>query len=82
MSRNNYVFKCLLAIDLFWGTILFREYGCTISAQCGLRMRTSSPPLWARVLSSALDRIQAGHCEKAIHADISRAKVTIAYLEA
>jgi hypothetical protein len=75
-----YWYKCLLALDLFAGAVLFRDYNVTISAQTGLRMRLAKPPLWARVLSSALDRVQAGHCEKAIHADIARAKGTIAYL--
>lgn len=78
----NYAYKALLFIDLFCCALLFRDPDVTISSETGLAMLRADPPRWARMLNWCLNKIQPGHCQMAILADIERAQRAIAYLQA
>lgn len=79
---NTYVFKVLLAIDIFVAALVWRDDGVTISSYCGLALRKETPPIWAIVLGGALNLISPGHCESAILHDTERADAAKAILEA
>jgi hypothetical protein len=78
---KNYLYKVLLFLDIFVCALLFRDPDVTISAETGLAMQRAKPPIWAKALSWFLDKIQAGHCAKAINDDILRAQTAIKYLQ-
>lgn len=80
MSKT-WVYKCLLAFDLFVCACIWRMDDVTISAETGLAMQRAKPPLWAKLLNGFLDRIRKGHCAQAINDDILRAQTAIAYLQ-
>ena len=61
-------------IDILIGGWIWRDYDITISAQTGLECRKAKPPLWARLLGSFLNRLEANHCELAITCDWERAR--------
>jgi hypothetical protein len=77
---NTYVFKFLLAFDMFVAALLWRDDDVTISSYCGLELRKADPKWWARILGGALNWIQAGHCESAITHDQDRAVVALQIL--
>lgn len=80
---NNYLFKFLLYLDIFVGSLAARDPDVTISALCGLALRKPQPGFWqgvARGLGHALNWIEANHCENAIANDIVRAQQAIAKL--
>jgi hypothetical protein len=79
---KTWVFKVLLAFDLFVCACIWRQDDVTISAETGLAMQRAKPPLWAKILNGFLDFIRKGHCQAAIVDDIERAKNAIAYLSA
>ena len=82
MSKGaNYAYKVLLFIDIFVCALVFRDPDVTISAETGLAMQRTTPPLWARALNAFLDFIQPGHCQMAIADDIIRAQTAIKYLQ-
>ena len=78
--EQGYVYKVLLALDLFCCALLFRDPDVTISAEVGKAMRRPNPPWWARTLNQCLDAIQPGHCQRSIQWDIDRAEAAIRYL--
>jgi hypothetical protein len=81
MNSNTYVFKVLLAIDIFVAALVWRDDDVTISSYCGLELRKVTPAWWATVLGRYfLEKIQAGHCESAITHDILRAKLALQIL--
>ena len=78
--KNAWAVLVLRAIDIFWATLIWRDYGVTISSWTGLALRKPSPPRWAQMLGWVLDHVQASHCELAIAADIQRARDTLTIL--
>lgn len=78
---KNYLYKILLFIDIFLCALIFRDPDITISAETGLAMQRTQPPLWARILNWSLNKIQANHCTLAIADDIRRAQTAIQYLQ-
>jgi hypothetical protein len=78
--NKGYVVLLARVVDIAFQTFIWRDYDITISAQCGLAMRQPNPPLWARVLSSVLNRLEPGHCELAILCDIDRAEQALRIL--
>lgn len=79
--RQGYVYKVLLFLDLFVSALFWRDPDVTISAETGLAMQRSKPPLWAKLLNGFLDLIQKDHCAMAIEDDIHRAQTAISYLQ-
>jgi hypothetical protein len=79
MSKT-WVYRVLLAFDLFVCACIWRIDDVTISAETGLAMQRPNPPLWARMLNGFLNWIRPGHCAAAILDDIERAKNAITYL--
>lgn len=79
--NKTWVYKVLLAFDLFVCACIWRQDDVTISAEVGLAMQRAKPPLWAKVLNGILNRIQSGHPSMAIQADIDRAQAAIKYLQ-
>lgn len=79
---NVWAIVFLRALDLFWATLIWRQYDITISSWTGLACRQAYPPIWARDLEWALNHIQPNHCEKAIRADIERANSALKILGA
>lgn len=80
---NSYVFKFLLYLDVFVGSLAARDPDVTISSYCGLALRTPKPGFWqmvARGLGHVLNFISKNHCESAIKNDIERAKEAITTL--
>lgn len=78
--QNSYVFVILRALDLNVASLLWRNYGVTISAMTGLAMRAEAPPAWAVLLGAFLTRCSRNHCEQAIAADRERAKAALSIL--
>jgi hypothetical protein len=79
--NNSYGFVFLRAVDLFWASLVWRDYAVTISSMTGLELRKPAPKRWARILGWCLNHLQAGHCEAAIAADLTRAYLAIKILE-
>lgn len=80
--NNGYLFKFLIALDIFVCTLVWRDPDITISSMTGLELRKPKPRLWARILGWILNHVQAGHCERAVKHDILRAQMALAILEA
>ena len=80
--QQGYIYKILLFIDMFCCALVFRDPDVTISSETGLAMQRANPPRWAKLLNGILNKIQPGHCQMAIGADIQRAQMAIAYLTA
>lgn len=78
--RQGYGYKVLLFIDLFCCALLFRDPDVTLSAEVGLTMQRTNPPLWARSINAFLSLLQKNHCTLAIQDDIERAYTAIKYL--
>ena len=66
LGRRGHVLLC---------TWIWRLRHITISSMTGLELRRSNPIWWAKGLGWVLNKIQSGHCEKAIAADMARAQV-------
>ena len=79
--NKNYLYKVLLFLDIFICALVFRDPDITISAETGLAMQRTQPPLWALLLNEFLDLIRKGHCAQAITDDIERAQIAIRYLK-
>lgn len=74
MNTNTYVFKVLIAFDIFVCAIIWRDPDITISSMTGLELRRPTPRAWARILGWVLNHLEKGHCESAIAHDIGRAE--------
>ena len=77
---NGYLFKFLLYLDVFVGSICARDPDVTISSYCGLALRSRQSGFWqavARGLGHTLNFIVRNHCEGAITNDIERAREAI-----
>jgi len=81
MNTKTWVFRVLVGFDLFVCAVIWRADDVTISSEIGLAMQRQNPPWWARALNAMLNKIQKGHCAKAVEWDISRAQTAIAYLQ-
>ena len=80
--NNGYVFKVLIALDMFVASIIWRDSGVTISSLAGLELRKPTPAIWAIVLGrNILNKIQANHCEMAIAHDRARAQEALEILK-
>jgi len=79
---NGYVFKVLIAVDIFVCSIVWRDADITISSMTGLELRKPNPKKWAVVLGWVLNHIQKNHCEMAIESDIDRAYSALLILQA
>jgi hypothetical protein len=73
IALGSWLFKFMVYVDIFWSSVIFGNADITISSTVGLAMEKSNPPWWARWLNAGLNRIQANHCQLAIHDDIIRA---------
>jgi hypothetical protein len=80
MFSRNYLIVFSRALDVLLCTWIWRDYDITISSMTGLEMRKAAPKWWARALNWFLNKLQAGHCEKAIVADTVRAQAALAIL--
>lgn len=78
--NRTYAIIVARVVDIAIAGVFWRDYGVTISAQCGLAMRRRRPPLWARALNATLNALEKGHCELAIACDIERAKLALRIL--
>lgn len=79
MSKG-WVFKVLLAFDVFLCVVIFRDPDVTISAETGLALQRASPPRWAKILGGFLNRLSKNHCANAVLHDIARAQAAVVYL--
>jgi hypothetical protein len=79
---NSYAFVVLRALDLNVASLLWRNYGVTISAMTGLALRAVDPPAWAVLLGAFLTFCQTNHCEEAIAADRERARQALKIVNA
>ena len=69
-TENLYAYKFLVAMDRFFGAVLFRDPNTTISTECGLELRKPAPAWWARLIGRQfLIRFWPNHCEIAIRYD-------------
>jgi hypothetical protein len=70
---KTYILKALLYLDVFAGSLLWRNQGLTISSYCGLalRHRRRHDIVW-RGLGRVLNWIERDHCEGAIRGDMER----------
>ena len=81
ITWSNVWAVCILrAADIFWASVIWRDYDITISAWTGLEMKKPKPARWAKILHWVLDHIQPYHCEGAIVADAERAKQALVIL--
>lgn len=71
--NKGYVITILRAFDIFAASLIWRDYGVTISAMTGLELRKPQPAKWAKILGAVLNWISPGHCESAIASDRLRA---------
>lgn len=78
--NKGYAVTILRALDLFVGTLIWRDYGVTISAMTGLELRKPEPAQWAKVLGGSLNWLSPGHCEGAIASDRLRAEQALKIL--
>lgn len=79
---KGYVETILRAFDIFVGTLIWRDYGITISAMTGLELRKPQPALWAKLLGTYfLNFFWPGHCEGAIASDTLRAHQALRILD-
>lgn len=81
-GHNSWIMVVLRAVDIFWATLVWRDYGITISSLTGLQLRRTNPAWWAKALGWVLNHIQPNHCELAIQSDIMRAYNALTILEA
>jgi hypothetical protein len=79
---NSYTMVLARSVDALACTWIWRDYDIMISSMAGLELRKPTPKRWARILGGLLNRIQAGHCELSIAADIARAQAALAMLTA
>ena len=77
---HKYGITALRALDIFISTLIFRDYGITISSWCGVEIQKAKPKKVAIVLNKFLNFLQLNHCELAIEADIRRAHDSLAFL--
>lgn len=80
IGGGTYVGKVLLALDYFVSVLWSRDFGITISSQCGLYWRGGNPPLFWFLLHRLLNALQPGHCERAIQSDLARAQLAVKLL--
>ncbi len=80
MFSKSYGVLLARAVDVLLCTWIWRDYDITISSMTGLELRRSNPIWWAKGLGWVLNKIQSGHCEKAIAADTARAQAALAIL--
>lgn len=78
---NTYFMVLLRAVDILACTWIWRGYDITISAMCGLQLRTTAPARWARWLGGMLNWLQKNHCEMAISSDTLRCLQALKVLE-
>jgi len=80
--NKGYVVLIARVFDIAISTFIWRDYGVTISAQCGLEMLrpVARRPLWARMLNAFLNALEPGHCQLAIACDIKRAEQALRVL--
>lgn len=74
----------LLPLDYFGSGILWQLPGMTISARCGIAQKSGERGVRAsclRGLGALLDKIDPGHCARAIDGDLTRIAHTRARLE-
>jgi len=79
--EQTWVFKVILAVDIFLCAVLFRDFDVTISSMTGLEIRKSKPALWAKCLGTILNTIQKNHTEMAIASDRQRAQEALRLLQ-
>jgi hypothetical protein len=77
---NNYLFKSLLYLDIFVGSLFARDPDITISSYCGLALRSKGNMI-LRGLGHTLNFMVKGHCEAAIVHDRERAEDAIRILK-
>lgn len=76
LKPHTYLFKVLYSLDVFVAALLFRDAAITISAYCGLALRSPLPGLAERIKRATgrcLNFLSAGHCDQAIQGDARRA---------
>jgi hypothetical protein len=73
--NNTWAFKLLLAIDVFFCSIIWRDPNVTISSMTGLERRKAVTKWWALFMP-----LSDKHCEKAISFDIERARAALRLL--
>jgi hypothetical protein len=78
--EQTFAGRFLLYLDIFGCAVFTGNADMTISARCGLYLRTPVPPDQWRALGWCLNYIQKGHCEMAILNDRSRAMTAIGIL--
>lgn len=74
---KGYVFRVLLYLDIFIGSLFARDPDVTISSYCGLALRENKPGLgqaFLRCLGRVLNFIVKNHCDHAIANDAVRAQ--------
>jgi hypothetical protein len=76
MNENTYLFKFLIALDIFVSALTFRDVSVTISAMTGLERRKPKPRWWARWMP-----LTTNHCNLAIQGDIERAQAALKLLQ-
>lgn len=70
----------LLPLDYFASGILYQMPGMTISARCGIALKSNEKGVRGyllRLLGKGLNRIDEGHCAGAILGDIRRVNRTL-----
>jgi len=73
---NTWLVKVLLAADVFFCSIIWRDPNITISSMTGLERRKIAPRWWAKLMP-----LTKAHCEGAITHDIWRAQEALRRLQ-
>jgi hypothetical protein len=76
MNENTYLFKVLIALDIFVSELCFRGVSVTISSMTALERRKPKPAWWARWMP-----LTTAHCEGAVRFDTNRAQAALKLLQ-
>lgn len=61
---KQYLINLFIGVDQFWNTVFWGHPDETISSRAGRAARKGKP--WGCLLCWLLDKLDRGHCEKAI----------------
>lgn len=83
MSSYGLIHRILMMIDVLFGQFGSSLPFITISSRTAVRCRNPyTAPLWALLLGTFLEKINPGHLQGAMNADLGRAIMTQSFLKA
>lgn len=79
---NSYTHTLAIAVDMLTASVFWNTTDVTVSSLCGKALEKGQSKTMLGLLGRALNRLQAGHCQMAIKADLDRINKAKAILEA